>query len=334
MNYWSNKKILITGGAGFIGSNLTERLVFLGNKVRVIDNLERGKKKYLKSVLTDIEFLPLDLRQKEACITACKDIEIVFHLASKVGGIGYYLNKPGEVILENSLIDTLMLSASLECNVERYLYASSAHVYPIELQLTPDAAPIKEKQALPANPELSYGWAKLLAEKQIEYYIAEGHELRVSIVRLIGVFGKNQDIDLETGSAIPVFCRRAIEYPDLKPFIIRGTGKETRSYCYIDNVIDGMLISVEKLDDRQLIGPLNLGSEGCIAIDRLARMVIEISGKLIDLQLNTSKATTIWGQTVDCTKAKELLDGWTPKISLYEGLQRTYEDVENRLSIL
>ena len=260
-----------------------------------------------------------------------RGVDVVFHLASKVGGIKYYLQKPGEVFLQNTQIDNFMLQASLQNDVERYLYASSAHVYPIDRQLSPDAPALMEEDALPARPDLSYGWAKLLGEKQIEYVIAEGTKLRAAIVRLIGAYGKNQDLDLETGSAIPVFIRRAIEYPANGAFTIWGTGEETRSYCYIDDVIDGLLLAVEKLEARQLLGPINLGSEGRVKMGGLANQIVEISGKPIEVKKDTSQQTLIWGQAVDCSKAKEALDGWQPRVSLKEGLRKTFRHVEMRL---
>jgi nucleoside-diphosphate-sugar epimerase len=331
-DFWRNKKVLITGGAGFIGSNLAEELVRLGSSVRVADNLERGREEYLLPVRGKIDFMKLDLTSREACKKACEDAEIIFHLASKVGGIGYYMQKPGEVIRNNILMDTLVFQAAIETKVERYLYASSAHVYPIELQLSTDSVPIRERQAYPANPELSYGWAKLIGEKMIEYRIQEGSPTRCAIVRLIGAFGKNQDLDLETGSAIPVFCRRVIEYPTRKPFVIWGTGQETRSYCYVVDVIEGMLLSVEKLTGVQLAGPINLGSEGRISMEELARMIIDISGKQIDIVKDLSKQTVIWGQAVDCSEARDLLDGWHPRTSLADALKLTYRHIETRLS--
>ncbi len=329
--YWRGRKVLVTGGAGFIGSNLTERLVSLGSVVRSVDNLERGRLEYLSPVINQIEFLERDLRDPKVCDEATRNMEVVFHLASKVGGIQYYLRKPGEVVLQNTQIDSFTLQACLRNNVERYLYASSAHVYPIDRQLSPDAPALVEEDALPARPDLSYGWAKLLGEKQIEYLIAEGTELKAAIVRLIGAYGKNQDLDLETGSAIPVFIRRAIEYPDNGAFTIWGTGEETRSYCYIDDVVDGLLLAVEKLEARQLLGPINLGSEGRVKMGSLAGQIVQISGKPIEVRKDTSKQTVIWGQAVDCSKAREALDGWHPRVSLKEGLRKTFRHVETRL---
>jgi nucleoside-diphosphate-sugar epimerase len=330
-NFWLGKKVLVTGGGGFIGSNLVERLLALGAAVRVVDNLERGRMENLSGVLPHIDFIKDDLRHLEVCQRACRGMDIVVHLAAKVGGIKYYLDHPGEVLIENVLMDSFMLQAAIESNVQSYLYASSAHVYPRERQMNPDAPPLSEGDALPANPDLSYGWAKLLGEKQIEYMMAQGIDLKAAIVRLIGVYGKNQDLDLETGSAIPVFARRAVEYPGRTPFRVWGNGEETRSYCYIDDVLDGMLLAIEKLDTHRLLGPINLGNEGRIKMGELAEEVIKVSGKDIRIVYDNSKPTLIWGQAVDCSKARQVLDGWKPNVPIQEGLRLTYDYVEKRL---
>jgi len=330
--FWSGKKVLVTGGAGFIGSNTVARLLELGAQVRVVDNLERGKLENLGNLLGYIEFRQGDLRNKEISWQACQGVDIVIHLASKVGGINYYLTKPGEVLLQNTLIDTLVLEAAKSCGVQYYLYASSAHVYPIELQQRSDSPLLKEEEAIPAHPLLSYGWAKLLAEKQLEYAVAEEARPRVSILRLIGVYGKNQDLDLITGSAIPVFIRRAIEHPQKKPFVVLGSGSETRSYCYISDVLDAVLLSIEKLDRQELVGPLNIGSESRIRIAELAAEIIDISGKDIEIVYDSSHQTLIWGQALNCSKARTVLDGWHPHISLRQGLEMTYACIEERLT--
>ncbi len=332
MRMWSGQRVLVTGGAGFIGSHLTERLVNLGAKVRVVDNLERGRKEYLRSVESQIDFICDDLRLREVCRRVCQDIDFVFHLASKVGGIKYYITRPSEVIIDNTLIDTHMLSAALDAGVPRYLYASSAHIYPIELQGSPDAALIREEQAIPAHPELSYGWAKLLGEKQIEYAVEQGTELRAAIVRIIGAFGPNQDLELETGSAIPVFTRRAIEYPERQPFTVLGSGAETRSFCYVSDIVEGFLAAAAQMENRHLVGPLNLGNEDRISIRDLALEIIRISGKDIPITWNSSHPTVIWGQALDCSKTTAELEGWKPVVSLSEGLRRVYEHVESRLN--
>jgi GDP-D-mannose 3',5'-epimerase len=331
LGFWKNKEVLITGGAGFIGSNLAARLVNFGCKVTIIDNLWRGKEQYIEAIQDRITFVKGDLTDLQMCRSTCKNKDIIFHLASRVGGIGYYLEKPGEVILQNTLMDANVIQSILEQNIPKLFYASSAHVYPIELQLTPDSPAIKESDFVPAHPELAYGWAKLHAEHLIKNLIQEGRPFHASVARLIGVYGKHQDIELATGSAIPVFCRKAIEYPKI-PFKIWGSGKETRSFCYIEDILDAMVLSVEKLEETKLLGPYNLGAEGCISIEDLAQTIIKISGKEILLEKDPSKDTVIWGQRVDCTLVNDLLDGWKPKWSLEAGLTEVYKYIEQRLN--
>lgn len=329
--FWQGRRVLVTGGAGFIGSHLVRRLVGLGARVIVADSLVRGRLENLGEELEAIDFAQVDLTEREACLRVCTDVETVFHLASRVGGIGYYLERPSEVITHNVLIDTLMLWATLECGVQRYVYASSAHVYPIELQLSPDAPPLREEQALPAHPPLSYGWAKLLGERGLLYAIEEGRSIKGAILRLFGIYGENQDTDLETGSAIPVFTRRAIDYPQRKPFVIRGSGEETRSYCYVEDAVDALLAAAQKLDQQPTLGPLNIGSEERIRIIDLAKEIVAISGKDIEIKNDPGQPTPIWSQIPDCSRAREVLDGWQPKTPLKEGLTRVYRHTREKL---
>ena len=331
MSYWKNRTVLVTGGAGFIGSHLVAQLVQLEAKVRIGDDLERGKLENVRCPDGGIDVRIEDLRDPQACRRICSGVEVVFHLASRVGGINYYLTRPAEVLLDNTLIDTNVLRASIDAGVGRYLYASSAHVYPIELQTSPDAPAIRENQAIPAHPELSYGWAKLLGEKQVEAVIAQGTNLRAAVVRIIGAYGPNQDLDLATGSAIPVFIRRAVEHSAEKPFCVLGTGVETRSYCYIGDIVNGIVVAVEKLETYPLVGPLNLGSEDRISIRDLAMEIIRISRKRIEITFDPSHPTAIWGQALDCAKARDVLDGWHAAVSLRDGLERCYAHIENQL---
>jgi nucleoside-diphosphate-sugar epimerase len=333
MSFWLGRSVLVTGGAGFIGSHLTLALVEAGARVTVADNLERGSKEALRKVWAEIVFQQADLRDREAAIQVCAGQNVVFHLASKVGGIGYYTRKPFEVCEANLRLDGNVLDAALTCDVPFYFYASSAHIYPIELQGNVEGPPIRENQAIPAHPELSYGWAKLIGERRIEYALSEGKPLRASIARIIGAYGPNQDFDLATGSAIPVFIRRAIEYPRLSPFRVLGTGRETRSYCFVGDIVAGIMRSTEKLADQLLVGPFNLGAEGCVSIGELARTIIDISGKEIVIDFDSSHTTLIWGQALDCSLASNLLNGWRPVVGLRDGLQTCYRDIECRLGI-
>jgi len=321
MGYWQHKRTLVTGGGGFMGLNLVARLLEKGARVRVAENFERGKVESLARLGNQIELVEGDLRDIAVCSSACHDVEVVFHLASKVGSSEFYRRFPADVVLHNFLLDAQVLQAARNGHVGRYLHVSSAFVYPVERQQDPHGAPIREDEAYPANPANSYGWAKLMAEKALEYTVAQDGRLRGAIVRLSNVYGPHQSLDLERGSVIPVLVRRAIEYPRLKPFFIHGSGRETRTYCYVSDAVEAMLRAVEKLDQYQLIGPLNIGSEEPIRLIDLARKIIALSGKEIELVTRPAPPPTTQSQTLNCSKAREVLDGWQPRVSLEDGLR-------------
>lgn len=321
--------ILITGGAGFIGSHLVKRMVTKGYNITVIDNLERGKIEFLQEVLDKINFIKADLKDFNSVEQYFKNQDCVIHLASKVGGIGTYLSQPYEVMKSNITMDNNVLRGIIENKISKYFYASSAHVYPKELQTIPESPLIEEKQAYPANPELTYGWAKLIGEISIESATKEYPFLKAAIARFIGIYGPDQDFELKTGSVIPVFSHRAIKYPEID-FSVWGNGKETRSYCYIDDALDCIELMINKMDDINLVGPLNVGKEERISIAEIANIVVEISSKNINVEYDTTKETVIWGQWCSCQKAKEIL-GWEAKTSLKDGIQVVYNNIKNRI---
>ncbi len=318
--------ILITGGAGFIGSHLVKRLLDKGYKITVIDNLERGKLEFLPD---NISFHNNDLRDYNSIKNLFKNQDCVIHLASKVGGIGTYMSKPYDIMSSNITIDSNVLKAVIENNITKYFYASSAHIYPKSLQTTNDSPLIHESQAYPADPELSYGWAKLVGELAIQSAVKEYSFLNAAIARFIGIYGPDQDFELKTGSVIPVFSHRAIKYPEID-FSVWGTGKETRSYCYIEDTLDCIELMVDKMDEINLVGPLNIGKEERVSIAEIASIIIKISGKDIKVDYDTTKNTVIWGQWCDCKEAKSLL-GWEAKTSLEEGIKNVYNNIKNRI---
>ena len=177
------------------------------------------------------------------------------------------------------MIDGHVLEAVRKSNVWGYLYASSAYVYPLERMQDPYSEALNEDDLTSAVPAVSYGWAKLIGEQAVQYAVAQDENLKAAIFRLANPYGPNQSINLERGSIIPVLIRRAIEYSRFKSYSIFGTGEETRSFCYISDVIDSIILSIKKMNgSRRLIGPLNIGSEERIRIIDLARKIIEISG--------------------------------------------------------
>ena len=329
--FWKNKKVLITGGAGFIGSNLIRRLIDLGATIRAVDNLERGRIEWLKPMLASVDFRTCDLRKYDPTLEAIRGVDVVFHLASKVGGIKVYLDHAGTVLNQNCLMDQNVFAAIVELKTPSVFYASTSHVYPEHLQMAPDAPPLREEQAHPSSPGLSYGWGKLIGEITLQGMAREHAWLHVAMARIVGAYGPNQDIDLATGSVIPVFCHRAIRYPEGAPFRIWGTGTETRSYCYVEDIVEGILRSVVAQTQHKVVGPFNLGAEGRVTIREIAERIVKISGKDIPLAFDPAAKTTIWGQAVECQLALELLDGWAPKHDFDSGLRLTYQHIEQRL---
>lgn len=332
MSSWTHKQILVTGGGGFIGLNLVARLLEDGARVRVAENFERGNSDSLARFGNQIQIVAGDLREAAICRRACRDIDAVFHLASKVGSSDLYRRLPADVLLHNLMLDAQVLQAARYCRVPRYLHASSALVYPLERQSTPDAAPLKEEEAYPPNPANSYGWAKLMAEKALQYAVAQDNDLRGVILRFSNVYGPHQSLDLRRGSIVPVLVRRAVEYPRRAPFFIKGSGQETRTYCYVSDVIEAMLLAMERLDQRRLIGPLNIGNEESIRIIDLARKVIAVSGKHIELVTLPAPPPVTQSQTLDSSRAHALLDGWRPRVSLDDGLRHLYRYAEAELT--
>ncbi len=323
------KNIIVTGGAGFIGSHLVKRLVKQGHNVTVLDNLDRGKEDYIKDVLDKIKFINCDLTKYKKIKKYFKKVDIVYHLASKVGGIGTYINEPYSVMDINIKMDLNVLKCVIKNKIQNYFYASSAHIYPKELQNSYNSPIIKESDAYPSNPELTYGWAKLIGEKLIESALKQNEWMRVSIARFIGIYGANQDFNLDTGSVIPVFSHRAIKYPYI-PFNVWGNGKETRTYCYIEDALDCVEKMVNMMEINSLVGPYNVGSSHKVSIEEIAKTIIEISGKEIKIDWDETKKTVIWGQTCDISKAEKEL-GWKSKTTLKEGLQIVYNDIKFRL---
>jgi nucleoside-diphosphate-sugar epimerase len=333
MSYWASRPVLVTGGGGFIGFNLVARLLREGARVRVAESFERGGALRLEGLRKELELVEGDLREPALCERACRGIEVVFHLASKVGSSDFYRRFPADVLLHNFMLDAQVLEAARRLGVGRYLQVSSAFVYPIERQTQADAPPLREEEAYPPAPANSYGWAKLMAERALEYAAEQDQGLAGAVLRFSNVYGPHQSSDLERGSILPVLVRRALEYPRLQPFSIRGNGEETRTYCFVSDAVAAMLAAVEKLEGQRFLGPLNIGSEERIRIVDLARKVIAVSGKGMELVCLPAPPPVTRSQTLDCSRARALLGGWQARVTLEEGLKDVFRHVEAELNV-
>ena len=321
-NFWKNKKILITGGAGFIGSNLANELNKFGAKIFVIDNLERGSKKNLNK---EIIFYKQDLRKKNNRINNIfKNKDIIIHLASKVGAMHYYQKNQFDVMRDNIMIDNNAIELAYKNSIKSFLYASSSHVYPLDLQKK-NKYLLKEKDSNRSHPIISYGWAKLVGEKQIEY-LSNKFDNTI-MLRFVGIYGNNQDVNISNGSLIPVLSYKSLNYPKFG-FKLLTDGSEVRSYCHIDDTIDAIkkiIISTEKKKYKSEI--FNICSNEYYSIYNIAKKISKLSKKNIQVKTNKIKAN-IKCQICDNSKIKKFIK-WKPKITIEQGLKAVYEDLKN-----
>ena len=309
---------MITGGGGFIGSHLARYLLQQGNFVRIVDlNFpDYIKEKYYS------EKLKLDLRNWENCLTATVGIDKVYNLAANMGGIGFITAVGAEVMHDNVLINTHMLEAARQNKVKRYLFSSSACVYPTYKQTDPNVKGLKEEDAIPADPDNFYGWEKLYTEKMCEAYQRD-YGMDIRMVRYHNVYGPEGTYKGGREKSPAALCRKVAEANNPGTITIWGDGKQTRSYCYIDDAIRGTVMLMESDWDK----PINIGSERLVTIDELADIIIGISGKKITREYDLSAPQGVRGRNADISLPRKVL-GWEPRVSLEEGLTRTYKWIE------
>lgn len=315
-------RILVTGGGGFIGSHLAKRLHEEGHFVRVADIKYDG---YLEAYWS--QQMLMDLRHLQNCLEATSGIDQVYNLAANMGGIGYITSVWADVARDNALINLNMLEACRQNNVGRFLFSSSACVYPNFKQTQPIVPGLKESDAVPADPNEPYGWEKLFAEIACDAYRRD-YGLDVRIARYHNIYGPAGTYDGGKEKAPAALCRKVALAFDPGVIDVWGDGKATRSYCYIDDCVEGTIRLMESGYTR----PLNIGSDRLVSVNELADIIIRISGKRIEKQYNTAAHQGVRGRNADLSLARLILD-WEPKVSLEEGLARTYKWIERMLGV-
>jgi len=315
------KRVLVTGAGGFIGHHLVTYLKERGYWVRGAD----VKLPEYTQVDAD-DFAIADLRLREEALRAVRGIDEVYALAADMGGMGFISSNHATIFRNNLLINLNTVEAARVHGVARYLFSSTACVYPEHLQDHTDVVPLREEVAYPANPQDAYGWEKLVAERLCLYY-ADEFGLETRIVRFHNVYGPYGTYDGGREKVPAALCRKVALAEPGGSIAVWGDGEQTRSFCYVDDCVEG----IHRIMRSEYSSPLNLGTDRMVSVNQLARIVIDISGKPgIGIEL-VDGPQGVRGRNSDNTRLREVI-GWEPRVSLEEGLVPTYRWIEEQVT--
>jgi nucleoside-diphosphate-sugar epimerase len=314
------RKVLVTGAGGFIGHHLVKYLKKRGYYVRGADI----KLPEYEASSAD-EFHHADLRIHENCVAATAGIDEVYHLAADMGGIGYITSSHAEITINNTLINAHMITAARANGIKRFLFSSSACVYPQHLQKNPDVVPLKEADAWPADPEEGYGLEKLYMEKLCQYFM-EDWGFITRVVRFHNVYGPLGTYDGGREKAPAAVCRKVALVGKSGEIEIWGDGQQTRSFMYVDDCVEGIYRIMQS--DYEM--PLNLGTDELVTVDELVDIVATAAGKTISKTHDLSRPQGVRGRNSDNSLTRQVL-GWEPKILLRDGIVPTYTWIESQV---
>ena len=315
-------KILVTGAGGFIGHHLVS---YLKNKGYWVRGVDIKYPEYQQSKADEFEIL--DLRDKDKALIACRGIDEIYHLAADMGGIGYIETARATICKNSTAINMNTIEAARLMNVKKFLFTSSACVYPHYKQNIADVTPLKEEDAYPADAEPGYGWEKLYFELVCQYY-NEDFGIDTRVVRFHNVYGPLGTYDGGKEKSPAALCRKIAKIKDSHGEIeVWGDGEQTRSYMYIDDCVDGLF----RIMQSNYTLPLNLGRDTLVSINYLADAIASIANKKISKKYDLTKPQGVRGRNSDNTLTNKIL-GWEPKIEIEEGLKITYEWINKQIN--
>jgi nucleoside-diphosphate-sugar epimerase len=314
---WQNRKVLVTGGASFIGSNLVNELLKLGARVRVVDDLSSGKLDNIRDLIREnkVEFVESDLRKQDVAERAVEGMSIVFHLAADHGGRGY-VDLHQAACAGNLLLDGLVFRACYQAGVEKVVYASSGCVYPNHIQTDPSEILYLTEDMVgpPYDADNMYGWAKLMAEMTLRAYYKD-YGMKSAACRYFTVYGPR---GVENHAVIAMIARAFIGQD---PFVVWGTGNQIRNWTYIDDIVRGTILAAEKIDDGAAV---NLGTMERIRVIDAVHEILRSFGRNPKIEPHPEMPTGPLNRVADNALAKKLI-GWEPKVMFMDGLRRTIE---------
>jgi len=305
MTFWDNKKILVTGGAGFLGSFVVDKLKENGVNPENI-RIPRSR--------------DTDLRGWENCVEAVKDIDIVIHLAARVGGIGYNMKYPATLFYDNALMGIQLMEAARQENVEKFVAIGTVCAYP---KYTP--VPFREEDLWNGYPEETnapYGLAKKMLLVQSQAY-RQQYGFNSIFLLPVNLYGPRDNFDLENSHVIPALIRKFVEALEnnKKEVEVWGTGNVSREFLYVEDAAEGILLATEKYNKPE---PVNIGAGFEIKIEDLVELIAELTGFRGEIKWDTSKPDGQPRRCLDVSKAKKEFR-FKAKTDFREGLEKTIE---------